>query len=1703
MRLLFSSILCWKRALIFVLIIIMGFILAASPSPVKAMVNCSDPNIQCEGGYLSVDTTWDSLKVHVVMSNVIVQSGVTLTIKADTVVKLDYADIDVYGTLVMPGIEGLGHEVIFTSLRDDTVKGDTNGDGSNTTPAAGDWDAVYLENSSSTFQYAIVKYANNGLSVWNGTSGDISPLIQHNTFSANVCGVSLISASDKNITSQIQNNVFTGNYYGFCTGEYSGTGTSLPTLSNNNFNNNTVLPIYLGSSAFPTYVSNTISGTGIQQDKKLGIGLSGTFNYSGTWVNVTSAKGAIMPYVVLENTIIVVNTTITVPSGMVIKFNLPHSDAKLHFLDVYGTLDLQSGVTFTSIRDDIAGDTNGDGTDTEPLPGDWDAVYLENSATNFSNATVKYGANGLTIWNATPGDINPPITNSTFSNNTIGIQLHTSTSYNITSLIQNNHFTSNSFGLETTQTAGVTGTSLPNVTGNTFTGNTTLPIYLAGSAFPTYSSNNYSGYPTASQRLGIGLSGYFTENGTWFIENNMPYVVLGNTIIPTGSTVTLPANLIVKFDVSKNLDVTGTLTLLSNSTQKITFTSFKDDIGGDTNGDASISQPAPGDWDAVYLENDTTIFNYAVVRYGNTGLTIYNGTSNTFNSTITHNTFDTNKTALYIQQCGTGLFQGNIANNSFIKNTGFPIELNGTAYPDYSGNSFANNLHPAIALTGYWYTNGTWPGIVGDNGQVFPYVIINEKMCDNKTMTGGVTVMPSVQVTIPEGIVFKFDAATYMEVRGTIILQSTNADPIIFTSYRDDTVKGNTNADIPNMPPARGDWDAVYLENSTVNFHDAVVNYADHGVNVYDPSSDDIAPTIQSSHFVNNNYGVFLQTNYTGNITSSILNNVFDNNLYGLGSLAFTNTGQKFFPYVGGAYPSLTNNTFTHSSGFPLYFDGTASPVYTNNFFANNAHPAIGVGGFWNADATWTKVNGDNNKIFPYVVEQTIDQDYGTITIPEALVVKFDLGNYLYAFGLLNLQSTATNPIVFTSYLDDSYGGDTNGDGNKTFPGASDWKTIWLIDSPDKINHIHNIIATHATAAIGVYYDGPANTQVDTSITDSTFSQNYIGVALAIGWIDCKCNPYYGQGNIISPITNVNFDSNWYGMVTYAHTNSTGYSMPFLNNVQFTNTGVYPIYLGGTAYPQFVSGNSFSGSSFLNQEATNSGKSLALLEKPASLDINFPDSPGVNYLRSDSAQAAARPPMVNQPISINPDGLSVSSSLAPAIGLGGVFNNTGTLFHDPNVSYAVVGNFPLVVIINGVEDPVNANLIIGRMNTSTSVTFLPGSVVKFGPGLYADVFGKLDLQGTQKSPVVFTSIHDDSYGGDTDEDKGATAPKKGDWLAVYLESSYTTFNNAILSYADLGLDLYFGGAINTNINPIISSSIFMNNNHGMTLEATSNGDILSDIHDNLFMNNGVDILGLKYAGAGRLMVTIHDNDLLGTTSYGVQNLSTNYVINALNNYWGDPTGPKHSTNPNGKGVPVSDRVQFNPWRSTKAFTQTYTVQGRVLSNDPIPVGIEGVTIRLSDGTTTTTNSGGYFSINNVFPGNYGVSASLTGYSFIPLSYAVTVPPDAVNLSFTGTLTTQPTYTISGKIVDSNNNPVNYVVVKLSTGISTATDKNGNYSFSGLLAGTYTITPSLTGYTFTPINLTVAVGPDATNQNFQVNGVPKPAQFVVNLPIVKK
>ena len=80
-----------------------------------------------------------------------------------------------------------------------------------------------------------------------------------------------------------------------------------------------------------------------------------------------------------------------------------------------------------------------------------------------------------------------------------------------------------------------------------------------------------------------------------------------------------------------------------------------------------------------------------------------------------------------------------------------------------------------------------------------------------------------------------------------------------------------------------------------------------------------------------------------------------------------------------------------------------------------------------------------------YIVSNNVTVASGaTLTLQPGTVIKFNTGCSLTVNGTLDAQGTRAAPIVFTSLKDDEHGGDTNGDGDKTYPWAGDWGCVLI-----------------------------------------------------------------------------------------------------------------------------------------------------------------------------------------------------------------------------------------------------------------------------------------------------------------------------------------------------------------------------------------------------------------------------------------------------------------------------------------------------------------------------------------------------------------------------------------------------------------------------------------------------------------------------------
>lgn len=161
---------------------------------------------------------------------------------------------------------------------------------------------------------------------------------------------------------------------------------------------------------------------------------------------------------------------------------------------------------------------------------------------------------------------------------------------------------------------------------------------------------------------------------------------------------------------------------------------------------------------------------------------------------------------------------------------------------------------------------------------------------------------------------------------------------------------------------------------------------------------------------------------------------------------------------------------------------------------------------------------------------------------------------------------------------------------------------------------------------------------------------------------------------------------------------------------------------------------------------------------------------------------------------------------------------------------------------------------------------------------------------------------------------------------------------------------------------------------------------------------------------------------------------------------------------------------------------TYSMAGTVTASS---TALAGATITLTGGATgiSTTDTSGYYSFTGLANGNYTVTPTKAGTVFAPTSLAISVNgANAIGANFTAT-SAATSYSISGAVSGDTLSGVTVTVSGTATASAT-TDASGNYSITGLQDGSYTVTPSKTGYAFTPASSAATVsGANIGGKNF--------------------
>lgn len=381
---------------------------------------------------------------------------------------------------------------------------------------------------------------------------------------------------------------------------------------------------------------------------------------------------------------------------------------------------------------------------------------------------------------------------------------------------------------------------------------------------------------------------------------------------------------------------------------------------------------------------------------------------------------------------------------------------------------------------------GTWGGFLtngknADNAAIsgtpgrrnsINYLIIKDSnaLNENKTLsassspyiiTSAFTVASGKTLTVPAGVIIKFSAGAGLTANGAIDARGTAADPVVFTSLKDDSYAGDTNQDATTTAPAAGDWTAIKLLAQGSVFDRAVIRYGgteDIGGGYWaNIRLENASTTITNSTIeYSKTYGIFVRDTAGGSIESNIIryhNRNISGQTKGVGVV------------LSNSSPAIRNNQFTQNTRGLIIETGSGSAISGNTFSQQIDEIAtINV-----AYPVFSGSTADQNGINGLLLEGTMQQDYAfsadlpyvvrstygvasgkTLTIPAGAIVKLQTPGNFSLSGKLTAQGSAASKIVFTSIHDDGCGatpacGDTNNNGTSTSPQAGDWDNLTFL----------------------------------------------------------------------------------------------------------------------------------------------------------------------------------------------------------------------------------------------------------------------------------------------------------------------------------------------------------------------------------------------------------------------------------------------------------------------------------------------------------------------------------------------------------------------------------------------------------------------------------------------------------------------------------
>jgi len=531
------------------------------------------------------------------------------------------------------------------------------------------------------------------------------------------------------------------------------------------------------------------------------------------------------------------------------------------------------------------------------------------------------------------------------------------------------------------------------------------------------------------------VSGTLTGATTWNTSTADIVVLDSQTRIPSGSSLTIGAGVIVKGGYGDGLLVYGSLAVRGTTSQPVVFTSLYDDsIGGDTGRDSATMSPTRFPWFGIRayagatFDGASLIYRYAASPVQGSYVTSYRLVDSVVEGgvdvaadgavSIVHNSVTGHGITVFAPDAET-TSRVEVSGNSVrdIDAEDYAIAVDDSALQPslLTGNTAAGSGIRSIAIAGELGEDWTVPA----TGLAWTVADTN----GNRPLT----IPAGRTMNISPGAVLKFDGVRLI-VGGALTARGSSSKPIVFTSITDDTAGGDTNGDNNTTTPAKGDWRGItFAGGAAFDASFLIYRYADRTLGAENTALFRVTDSTISG-------GIDLIRDDSTTRVELLRNTVTG---HGIHVVTYQPSASPVAVQVSGNTVKDTGNEFA-----VFVHDPDLRPsLLLGNTATGTGKRTIAISGALAED--WTVPTTGLPWTISYATYySSLEIPAGvTMTAPPGVVLKFDRVG-LQVDGKLIARGTTSQPVVFTSITDDTIGGDTNGDNNTTTPTKGDWRGI-------------------------------------------------------------------------------------------------------------------------------------------------------------------------------------------------------------------------------------------------------------------------------------------------------------------------------------------------------------------------------------------------------------------------------------------------------------------------------------------------------------------------------------------------------------------------------------------------------------------------------------------------------------------------------------